>query len=391
MHRVRHFDFLNAEEAGRLFHRLPTSFDAASDPAVVAAALGATLYVPGSRTTLARDIARRAADGVVSVVVCLEDAVRDSDAAAAEENAVGQLRAHARSGSAAPLVFVRVRSPEQISRVLAALGGDAPGVAGFVLPKFNEDRGAAYLDAVADGSRRIGRRLFAMPVLESAEVMYAESRVDALTALRRLVDKHREHVLAMRVGATDLSALYGIRRPRDLTAWDIRTVADVMADVVNVFARADGGIPVTGGVWEYYSAPERILKPQLRATPFLDHDETRLRAELIAADLDGLIREVQLDRANGLTGKTVIHPSHVHPVHALSVVSHEEYLDASEVAGTAGVGGVSGSAYRNKMNESKPHAAWARRTLLRAEAFGVAHPDVSLVDLLAACLHHDGR
>ncbi len=42
------------------------------------------------------------------------------------------------------------------------------------------------------------------------------------------------------------------------------------------------------------------------------------------------------------------------------------------------------SGYRNKMNEVKPHTAWARRTLARAQAFGVARPDVTFVDLLAA-------
>jgi hypothetical protein len=36
------------------------------------------------------------------------------------------------------------------------------------------------------------------------------------------------------------------------------------------------------------------------------------------------------------------------------------------------------------MNEVKPHRAWAERTMLRAEAFGVAREDVSFVDLLAA-------
>ena len=44
------------------------------------------------------------------------------------------------------------------------------------------------------------------------------------------------------------------------------------------------------------------------------------------------------------------------------------------------------SLYRNKMNESKPHTSWARRTLLRAEAFGVAAPGVSYVHLLAALM-----
>jgi hypothetical protein len=34
------------------------------------------------------------------------------------------------------------------------------------------------------------------------------------------------------------------------------------------------------------------------------------------------------------------------------------------------------------MNEMKPHQAWARKTLLRAEAFGVAAEEMTFVDLL---------
>jgi hypothetical protein len=157
--------------------------------------------------------------------------------------------------------------------------------------------------------------------------------------------------------------------------------------VVNVLGRAVGGFPVTGPVWEHFPASERVFKPLLRETPFAEHRERRLRAELLARDLDGLIREVILDRANGLTGKSVIHPTHVAPVHALSVVSHEEYRDAQDILDTRSGGGVAASSYRNKMNESKPHAAWARRTLLRSRVFGVARPEVSFVDLLAASMH----
>ena len=47
----------------------------------------------------------------------------------------------------------------------------------------------------------------------------------------------------------------------------------------------------------------------------------------------------------------------------MSVVSHEEYLDAMAIAGNT-AGGAAASPYRNKMNEMKPHQAWARRTLL---------------------------
>ena len=39
------------------------------------------------------------------------------------------------------------------------------------------------------------------------------------------------------------------------------------------------------------------------------------------------------------------------------------------------------------MKESKPHGAWARRTLQRAELFGVVREGVSFVELLSAVLH----
>jgi len=385
---VRHFDFLSAADRQRLFFRAPEYFTATDDPALLAVALGATLYSPASRPNLAADIAARAASGVVSLVVCLEDAIADAEVAAAEQNVLAQLRAHAQTGTAGPLVFVRVRAPEQIRMIVAGLGDDASILTGFVLPKFTDDTGTAYLEAVVEMSTRLGRRLLVMPVLESQEIIYAESRLSTLFGVRQLLDKYRDYVLAVRIGATDLSAAYGLRRSRDLTVYDVRMLADVIADVVNVFARVDGpGYQVTGPVWEYFSATERMFKPQLREAPFVEHDEPRLRAQLIAGDLDGLIREVALDRANGMIGKTVIHPTHVAAVHALSVVTHEEFADATDILGTSAGGGVASSTYRNKMNESKPHSAWARSTTLRARAFGVAQEGISFVDLLGASLH----
>jgi len=324
---------------------------------------------------------------VVSLVVCLEDAVADAELDAAERNVVAQLRELHGSGAAVPMIFIRVRSVEQIPMLVAALGADVGILTGFVVPKFAEENGAAYLEEVAAASEAAGRRLLVMPVLESSEIGFVESRVGSLTALRRLVDKFRAYVPAIRIGATDLSGAYGLRRAREFTVWDVRVIADVISAVVNVFARAQDGYVVAGPVWEYYSATERMFKPQLRESPFVAHEERALRTRLIAADLDGLIREVALDRANGLTGKTVIHPSHVAAVHALSVVAQEEFADACDVLATNASGGAAASSFGNKMNESKPHTAWARRTLLRAETFGVAREGVSFVDLLGAGLH----
>lgn len=383
---MQHFAHLSDAERQRLFHVAPEVFARDDDPALLATALGASLYSPGTRTTLAKDLARRAGDGVVSAVVCLEDAVADEHVDEALSNVVDQLGVLGDTSDAAPLVFVRVRSPEQIADVVAGLGACAGVVSGFVLPKFTARTGGAFLRAVAAASDASGQRLLAMPVLESPELIYSETRVNALIAAKRLLDSHREHVLAVRLGTTDLSSVYGIRRDRDLTIYDVGVVSEAIADVVNVFARADGtGYVVTGPVWEYFHDHERLFKPQLRQTPFAVQDAMQLRQQLITEHVDGLIREVVLDKANGLLGKTVIHPSHVHVVHALYVVTHEEYVDAVDVLGPdrAG-GGVSPSSYRNKMNEAKPHRAWAERTLRRARAFGVAAQGTRLVDLLAA-------
>lgn len=394
---MRHFGHLPIEVRKDLFHREPGEFTADSPAGTLAVALGATLYSPATRLHLADDIAKQAGQGVVSMVLCLEDSIEDGEVADGEENLVRQLvELSARESDVPPpLLFIRVRTPEQITDLVRRLGPAARLLSGFVLPKFTEERGTPFLEALVSAesesaetsSSPSGRRLFAMPVLESPELLHLETRTETLAGIARAVDKHRQRVLALRLGVTDFCSAYGLRRAPEMTAYDVQLVASVIADVVNALGRADGtGFTVTGPVWEYFRSHERMFKPQLRTSPFSGRAEA-LRTALIEHDMDGLLREIELDRANGLQGKTCIHPTHVAPVHALSVVSHEEYSDAVDILEPErGGGGVLRSAYTNKMNEVKPHRAWAERTIRRAEVFGVAREDVGFVELLAASL-----
>ncbi|MEU5885454.1 HpcH/HpaI aldolase/citrate lyase family protein [Streptomyces sp. NPDC047461] len=384
---MRHFGHIAPEVRQRLFHQEPCEFDADSSARLLSAALGATLYSPATRPRLADDILKQVGRGVVSMVLCLEDSIGDEDVVEAEENLVRQF-AELAEGAVAdlPLLFIRVRHPEQIPDLVRRLGPAVRLLSGFVLPKFTEERGIPFLEALSGAEAASGRRLFAMPVLESPDLMYRESRVETLEGIARAVDKYRDRVLALRLGVTDFCSSYGLRRAPDMTAWDVQIVASVIADVVNMLGRADGtGFTVTGPVWEYFRVQERMFKPQLRRSPFLEGQAEELREALIEHAMDGLLREISLDQANGLMGKTCIHPSHVLPVHALSVVSHEEFSDAADILRPErGGGGVLRSQYTNKMNEVKPHRAWAERTMLRAEVFGVANEDIGFVELLAA-------
>ena len=410
---MRHFSYLTDAETSRLFHRPPQEMGLDSDAGLLATALGATLYCPGTRPDLVKDVRKQAARGALSMVLCLEDSIADADVPEAEANVVAALgQLHAESGgdetgdagsdgnetgdagdAAGLMLFVRVRSPEQMLLLAERAGTALDVLTGFVLPKFENTTGAAqrFLDALhtvneARSAGRPGARpLRVMPILESPLMIHAESRTDTLSGIYQVLKANRPDILSVRIGATDMSSAYGLRRSRDLTIYDVKVVSNVIGDIVNMLGRP-GGFIISGPVWEHYSSGERLLRPQLRSTPFAEADELALRQRLLTANLDGLIREIELDLANGLLGKTVIHPSHVPLVHAMSVISHEAYLDALHISGESG-GGAAASPYRNKMNEMKPHQAWAASTLVRAAAFGVAAPDITYVDLLEASMN----
>lgn len=381
---MRHFRQVPGPELRLLFHRLPEPFGDCADRDTLAMALGATLYVPATRADLTATIVRRAQGGVCSMVIDLEDAVADHEVEFAKGQAAATLNELGAGTDMYPLLFVRVRDAASIGEIVDRLGTGARVLTGFVFPKFDSGSGGEYLDALAAASQRLGRTLFGMPVLESPALVHRQTRDSELHRIRDLLTEHRDQVLAVRIGATDMCSTFGIRRDRDLTIYDVRVVADVIADIVNYLGRTDGtGFIITGPVWEYFADHERMFRPQLRTSPFLEHDAVPFRQYLVSRDLDGLLREIALDRANGIQGKTVIHPSHVAVVHALSVVTHEEYSDALDILREDG-GGVAASEYRNKMNEMRPHRSWAHQTLLRARVFGVTNKGVSFVDLLKA-------
>ena len=100
---------------------------------------------------------------------------------------------------------------------------------------------------------------------------------------------------------------------------------------------------------------------------------------LINDAVDGLLKELLLDRANGFIGKTIIHPTHIPYVNGMLSVTREVYEDALQVLGTSG--GVIKSASGNKMNEIGPHHCWAEKIVMRAKAYGVIEDESKYPEL----------
>ena len=390
---MRYFDYLTEKEREKTFFIEPSEISKDEPKELIAYALGATMYMPATRENIALDIVSRKNKGLMSMVMCLEDAIGDNEVAKAEAMLVenlNRLEKYINDGEIEykdiPFIFIRVRNPKQISDIGKRIGSAISLITGFVFPKFSRDNGWNYLKELETLNLKLGKKLYAMIILETPDIIYWETRRESLNEINKMIEKYNDLVLNVRIGATDFSSLFGIRRSFDITVYDIKVIADCITDIINNFCRVDRQIVVSGVVWEYFTGSDRILKPQLRTTPFkhkYGKGGLEVRSKLLDKYIDGLIHEIILDKANGLIGKTVIHPSHIIPVQSLYVVSYEEYIDAlSIIQNNDGQKGVIKSEYSNKMNEIKPHTSWANKILMRAKIYGVFREEQEFVSLL---------
>lgn len=334
-----------------VFYRPPEDFSL-HDSELLPYALGALLYCPATAEDIAQRLTEKRLAPVKSLVLCLEDSIGDGQVEAAEINLRAQLRiVSGRCGKdpcaleELPLLFVRVRTPEQLERILQWDGELLRLLTGFVFPKLGPDNCRDYFSQLENHSA--GLRFYGMPIIETPAFLSLDTRRPHLSQLRRQLDAFRSCVLNVRIGGTDLSGLLGIRRTPRHPLHRISALSDLMGDIVTTFSLGKNPYVVSACVWEYYSG---------------------------VGWLEGLAEEVSLDIANGLWGKTVIHPDQVLPVQALHIVGREDFDDALLLTRSdAGCTGAFAGSRNNKMNESRPHRRWARETLLKARIYGVHH------------------
>ena len=364
------------------FVKAPVDFNKYTDRNLLQYCLGATMYMPGTKD-FAQAVIDKKYPGLTSMVMCFEDACPEKDVPTAEQNCIHVLDAlHEAEESGIlsyediPLLFFRVRSIEQFQHFSAQLCKEhIRYIAGFNFPKFNSVNGEQYMSHLTELNNRFGEVLYGMPIIEDARVAYKETRLLELMAIKNICDCHRDLILNIRVGGTDFSSCFGVRRGINYTIYDIMTVANCLMDILNVFTR-NNDYTVSGPVWEYFKVNKSMKG--LSELPKVDLQQTLLKRKAIVNDaVDGLMRELVLDQANGIMGKTCIHPSHLNYINGMLAVTKDEYDDAYQIMHTAG-GVVKGS---KGMNEIGPHKAWAERITMRAAAYGVIENDAEYLDL----------
>ncbi|WP_019594012.1 HpcH/HpaI aldolase/citrate lyase family protein [Thioalkalivibrio sp. ALM2T] len=367
-----------------VFQHAPEPFNKWTDKAQLQYCLGGTLYMPGTRNIIDK-ILTRSLPAMKSMVMCFEDAIGAEEVEQAESNVLEHLtrmaeaqQSHAIEADDVPLIFLRVRTLDQFSRFARRLVREQADVlSGFVFPKFYSDNAGDYLSVLADLNQRLDVGLFGMPILEGKTIAYSESRKDELARLSEILRPYHDLILNIRVGGTDFSSLFGVRRSITSSIYDILPVRDALSDVLNFFNRAEEDYVVSGPVWEYFLA---YKEDDLGSLLHQDlHRSLLVKEPVVDEAIDGLLREVLLDKTNGFVGKTVIHPSHLRYVNAMQAVTLEEYDDACQILGHAG--GVCKSARSNKMNEINPHRNWAERVVRRAAAYGVIESENDYIQL----------
>lgn len=360
----------------------PINFDKYTDQSLLRYCLGATMYMPGTKDFL-QPILDKKYPGLTSIVMCFEDACKEELVPEAENNVLRILDALdeavdkgvIRYGEI-PLIIFRVRNIEQFWHFSARLTKrQTHFITAFNFPKFNKENGEAYFSHLEELNRRFGEVIYGMPILEAKEMAYLETRIPELMGVKEILDYHKHLVLNVRVGGTDWSSVFGMRRGINYTIYDIMTVRDCLKDVLNVFARHND-YSVSGPVWEYFRVNKNMKFSEM---PISINESLFKREPLINDAVDGLLRELLLDRANGFIGKTIIHPTHIPYVNGMLAVTLEVYNDAMQVINTSG--GVVKSESGNKMNENGPHRCWAEKILMRAKAYGVIKTEANYTDL----------
>lgn len=294
-------------------------------------ALGATLYLPATRDDLAFAILGKRHRDLRSVVICLEDSIRQEDVPQALVNLealLAKLQAHA-SDTPRPAIFIRPRGAPMLGHILGFPAIER--IDGFVIPKATADNMPAYLAVLAFDHHML------MPTLETREVFDpAEMR-----RLREQLLAIQDRVLVIRIGGNDLLQTVGTRRSAVRTSYD-GPLGPTIVNLVTTYAP-----------WGF----------KLSAPVFENFGNVALLRE-----------EVERDLEHGLLTKTAIHPSQIGIIQSAYAVDVEDHVEAHAILSRESRAVF---ASQQAMCEPATHRTWAETLIRRAEIFGLRRDSLS--------------
>jgi citrate lyase beta subunit len=287
--------------------------------------LGASLYLPANRNDISDIVLNGKYPFLTSVIIDTEDSVSMDSLEQCYDNLkklLVQMPAEKRTNRL--LVFLRPRNPEEFKKVINFKYIEK--IDGFVLPKFSAHNMQAYMDILP-------KNIWYMPVLENH--IFTEKE---LLQIRDFIIQHREKLLSVRIGITDILNNLKTRRNTNYTIYDISVASQMISRIILAFAPNE--INVTGAVYEHFGVDSVSI----------------------------LRQEVEKDIQNGIFGKSAIHPAQVKVINEMYKVSEIEFEIASKLLQQDSPAVFK---FDNTMQECITHAEWAKKIIARKEIYGL--------------------
>ena len=247
--------------------------------------IGALLYCPANKESIADSIIHEKFGNKFSLALCLEDTINDDFVTEAEQTLIESINKifinYQKQPFYIPKIFIRVRNSEQIERLTKAFKEGIEIITGFIIPKFNSDNATEYINQLIKANELVSKKIYMMPIYENSSIIDLRNRTDILYSLKDSLSPIEELVMNIRVGGNDLCHMFGFRRHSDESIHRIKPISNIFSDIITIYGM---DYVVSGPVWEYYGG---------------DNWEK------------GLIQEIQDDKLCGFTGKTVIHPNQI--------------------------------------------------------------------------------
>ncbi len=284
--------------------------------------LGGSLYIPATHPNLQPVCTHNKYPDLRSCIIDTEDAI-DSHEVDDGLLKIRQMLQNYTPGEL--LLFIRPRNPEILQQLLQIEHIDK--IDGFALPKFSTQHMQSYARILAD------RMFYVMPVLESQDIFEPAK----LEQIRNFLLTSTLNVLSLRIGGEDMLNFLGLKRPCDQSIYALNGPAYVIGSMLAIF------------------------KPfgfSLSAPVFNCID----KADLYLAN-------VQEDLAQGLMGKTIIHPNQISPINEVYKVTSAQLSMAQKMVDRETKAIIS---EEGQMGEKSAHWQWAENILKRHRFYGLA-------------------
>lgn len=384
---MKHFMHLNAEDIQRFFYSRPSEFNYKTPKDLLRYSLGATLYMPATKY-LGPYLLEKRYSHLTSYVMCFEKYINESDISIAEKTVINTLRTLKMAEdenriniNELPLFFIRVRNIEQFKSFYLKLTAEKillKYLSGFILPQFDTDNALEYMKIINE-IRDEFPHIYALPLLESKRIFDKRTRETELLGLYDIIRDNKDSVLNIRIGGNSFSSFNSIKKSIYMSVYDIGVMADCIYDILNVFSDMTySDLSISGSIWEYYNLS---FSPNKNIGTF---NENRILSRIPFTNdeaIDGLIREVLLDKENGMIGKTIKHPAQTAIVNALYCITLDQYKEANSILLNNSLEAGTKNLSLNKLNSENSNYNWAKKIMNLSRIYGVLNDKYSYIDL----------